>query len=402
MTKLTDKLVKAAPAPPPGRANAITYDGEVKGFGVRVTQRGARSFVLNYRVGGRERRLTIGAYPDWPVAAARDEAKRLKREIDNGRDPLAERQAMREAPTVNDLANRYLAEHAIRKRERSRREDQALIRQWIAPELGSLRVAEIRHADIDGLHRKITASGTATRANRTIALVSRMLTLAIRWEWRVDNPAAGIERNQEQPRVRYLSGDELRRLTAALSAHSHPAAANAVRLLLLTGARRTEVLAATWDQFDLGAGVWTKPSSTLSSDESIASPCRRRRANCSPTCGSRASAGPWPDTNCHICSRPAPATRTWPTSRKVWASICRAAGLSGVRLHDIRHSYASILASAGLSLPVIGALLGHTQASTTQRYAHLFDDPLRAATERVGAVVTGVDKPGDVVPIRRR
>lgn len=403
MTKLTDKLVKAALAPPPGRANAITYDGEVRGFGLRVTQRGARSFILNYRVGGRERRLTIGAHPDWPVAAARDEAKRLKREIDNGRDPLAERQAVREAPTVNDLANRYLAEHAIRKRERSRREDEGLVRQWIIPELGSRKVADARHADIDGLHRKITASGTPTRANRVVALASRMFTLAMRWEWRGDNPAAGIERNHEQPRHRYLSGDELRRLTAALAAHSHKAAANAVRLLLLTGARRGEVLAATWSQFDIAAGVWTKPASNTKQKREhripLSAPVRQLLADMrieaerqaletgrkSPFLfPSRTDAG-------HVAD-----------IKKSWASICKAADLQGVRLHDLRHSYASILASAALSLPVIGALLGHTQASTTQRYAHLFDDPLRTATERVGAVVTGVDKPGDVVPIRRR
>src|SRR5438270_4936795 len=259
--KLTDGFVKSVVAPAGGRAHAIYYDGDVKGFGLRVTKGGARSFVLNYRARGIERRYTIGAYPDWKVAAAREEAKRLKRLVDQGRDPMVERHEERAAPTVNDLVDRYLAEHAPRKRERSRREDESMIAQWIKPELGNKKVADVRHADIERLHRKITAHGTPTRANRTAALLSKMFSLGIRWEMRTDNPARGLERNSEEKRNRYLAGDELRRLTKALTACKDQNAANAIRLLLLTGARRGEVLAASWDQFDLEEGVWTKPSS---------------------------------------------------------------------------------------------------------------------------------------------
>jgi integrase len=402
--KLTDKLAKEAPSPTGPRLNAITYDNEVKGFGLRVTRGGDRAFVLNYRIAGRERRLTIGSYPDWTVVAARNEAKRLKREIDLGRDPLAERIAIRESPTVADLADRFLAEHGPRKRERSRLEDEGLIRQWIRPELGRMKVADIRHADVDALHRKITGRGTLTRANRTVALVSRMFTLAIRWEWRPDNPAAGIERNYEQPRQRYLVGDELRRLTDALSVHPNQQAADAIRLLLLTGARRSEVLAATWDQFDLGDGVWIKPSSHTKQKREhrvpLSAPARQLLAKIKAAVEQRAVE----------TGRASPfvfPARTGPGHmielKTAWATICRVAQLDGVRVHDLRHSYASILASAGLSLPVIGALLGHTQPGTTARYSHLFDDPLRAATERVGAVVTsaaGDKPPAEVIAIK--
>jgi hypothetical protein len=156
----------------------------VKGFGLRVTKAGARAFVLNYRIRGIERRLTIGSFPDWGVSAAREEAKRLKRLVDQGCDPMGERHDERAAPTVNDLADQYLGDHAPRKRERSRREDESLIAQWIRPELGKKKVADVRHGDIEKLHRKITGKGTPIRANRAAALQSKAFSLAIKWEMR--------------------------------------------------------------------------------------------------------------------------------------------------------------------------------------------------------------------------
>jgi integrase len=220
-----------------------------------------------------------------------------------------------------------------------------------------------------------------------------MFSLAVRWEMRDDNPARGIERNNEEKRNRYLVGDELRRLTEALAAYPVQMSANAIRLLLLTGARRGEVLAARWDQLDLDAGIWVKPSSHTK---------QKREHRIPLSAGARlllveikASAG-----SSEFLFPSAQGTAGHLTDiKRAWASICRLAGLTGVRTHDLRHSYASMLASSGLSLPVIGALLGHTQASTTQRYSHLFDDPLRATTDRVGAIVAaaGEDKPAATV-----
>jgi integrase len=388
MNRLTDDFARSVPAPTALKSK-IHYDGAVKGFGLRVTKAGARAFVLNYRADGVERRLTIGSYPDWKVSTARKEAMRLKRLVDQGEDPMGERHEDRAAPTMSDLCDRYLTDHAPRKRETSRREDAALIKRWIKPEFGTRKVSDIRHADVDALHRKITDHGTPTRANRTMALISKMFSLAVRWEMRADNPAKGIERNNEEARHRYLIGDELRRLIDALAAYPNQTSANAIRLLLLTGARRGEVLAARWDQFDLETGVWVKPSSHT----------KQKRLHRIPlSAGARlllveikAAAG----SSEFLFPSSLGTTGHLMDIKRAWASIRKLAGLDGVRTHDLRHSYASILASSGLSLPVIGALLGHTQASTTQRYAHLFDDPLRAATERVGVIVTaaGEDKP---------
>ncbi len=245
--KIADKLVKELQAPK--TSNRITYDTDIKGFGVRVTAADAKAFILNYRAGGRERRITIGAYPVWSVAAAREEAKELKRRVDRGEDPMGERHADRAAPTVKDLSERYIDEHLPKKRPSSRRDDQVMIDQIILPRMGKLRVADVRHADVDRLHREVSKRAPY-RANRCAALLSKMFSLAIKWEMRPDNPAKGIERNQEQKRTRYLLGDELVRLTAALAEHPEQTSANAVRLLLLTGARRGEVLSAIGRTFN--------------------------------------------------------------------------------------------------------------------------------------------------------
>jgi integrase len=381
--RLTDQVIRKLPSPPAGYA--LTWDAEIKGFGVRVTAAGAKSFVLQYRAAGIGRRHTIGSFPDWPTTAAREEAKRLKRIVDTGGDPALDRREQREAPTVADLIERWRTDHAPKKRERSRQEDEGLIRQWIASELGKRKVAEIRCTDIERLHRKITDHGTPVRANRTLILLSKMFALSVRWEMRDDNPVAGIERNHETPRERYLTGDEMERLAAALAGLRNQQAANAIRLLLLTGARRTEVLAATWDQFDLDEGVWAKPSSHTKQKKvhriPLSAPARTLLADMQAASGRSSYLFQGRGSNGHLTS-----------IKKSWATVCQAAGIADAHLHDLRHSYASALASGGQSLPVIGALLGHTQAQTTQRYAHLIDDALREATEKAGAVITGGGK----------
>jgi integrase len=402
--KFDDRLVRELPAPASG--NRITYDRggkePVKGFGIRVTAAGAKSFVLNYTIAGRERRLTIGGYPAWSVAAAREQAKSLRRRVDNGEDPLGAREAERAAATVAELCDRYLADHAARKR--TGKQDRAYIDRFIRPRLGSRKVDSITFTDLDGLHRKLTTASGPYAANRVAALLSKMFALSVRWGMRTDNPAKGIERNHEERRYRYLTGDELRRLTEALAACPSQQAANAVRLLLLTGARRGEVLGATWDQFDLEAGIWIKPSSHTKQKREhrvpLSAPARQLLADIRAAAQQRADEKSWGLSPFVFSARTGEGHMV--EIKTAWAGLCKAAKLDGVRLHDLRHTYASVLASAGLSLPVIGALLGHTQPGTTARYTHLFDDPLRAATERVGAIITGAEKPGgEVVPIGR-
>jgi len=397
--RLTDAIIKGLPVPPTG--NKITYDTDVAGFGIRITKSGARAFVLNYRTrAGRERRYTIGPFgKEWSTAAARTRAAELKRKIEAGADPLADVQSERDAPTVADLCDRYREKHLPKKRPTSQVDDNGMIAQHIRPTLGNRKVASIDFTDIDDLHRKLTRGtkqrrGTPHRANRVVALLSKLFALSIRWGWRADNPVKGVERNPENRRQRYLTEAELERLVQALAAHEDQEAANIVRLLLLSGARRGEVLAARWEDFDLEGGVWTKPGATTKQKTEhrvpLSAPARQLLAELRDTA----------DNNAVYVfpGRGGEGHRT--DLKKPWSAICRQADISGLRLHDLRHSYASFLVSSGLSLPVIGALLGHTQPSTTQRYAHLQDDPLRQATERVGALMTSAGKPGaEIVPL---
>ncbi len=380
--RLTDKLVKSLPPPPKGAT--ITYDADVAGFGARITAGGARALVLNYMCAGRERRMTIGAFPTWSTTAGREQARALRRMIDSGVDPMDEREAQdasavagRMAPTMLDLFNRYDAEHLPRKSPHAAADDRSMWRKIVLPRIGAMKVAAVVHADIDALHAEISKT-RPTRANRVIEVVRKAFSMAIRWGWRADNPASGVNRNQEHKRARYLSAAELIRLSEALATHPERVSANAIRLLMLTGARRNEVLAARWDMFDLDAGVWVKPSAHTKQRKEhrvpLSIPARQllldiRASSASPYVFPGRGDGPLTDI------------------KRTWSAVCAASEVRDCRLHDLRHTYASILASAGLSLPIIGALLGHTQTQTTARYAHLLDDPLRAATERVGAVV---------------
>jgi integrase len=389
--KLTDTIVKDLPTPTIG--NKITYDDAVRGFGVRVTAGGARAFILNYRTtAGRERRFTIGSYPDWKTGPAREEAKDLKKRIDVGEDPMGETEAERAAKTVADMIERFEEEHLPDCRPSTAANYKIIIAKYIKPELKQRKVKDVDYSDIDGLRRKVSKIAPY-QANRTLAVLSKMFSLAIQWRWRTDNPVKGVKRNQENKRRRYLDGDELSRLTEALTAHNDQQAANIVRLLLLTGSRRGEVLAARWDQFDLKAGTWAKPAATTKqkADHSVplSAPARLLLADLKATADE--------DADFVFPSRGESGHRV--EIKKDWAALCKVAKIKNARVHDLRHTFASVLVSGGASLPLVGALLGHTQTQTTARYSHLFDDPLRAATERVGAIVTG--KPsGEIVPMK--
>jgi integrase len=384
--KLTDRLVRALEPPPSadGRGNnRITYDASLPGFGARITSAGAVSFVLNYRrkSDGRERRYTIGAFPAWSVAAARQRAAELRRAIDSGGDPLGELAAERGAPTVADLCERFTAEHLPKLRPSTRGMYRAIIANEIVPALGAMKVAAVEYEHIDRLHAKITKRAPYM-ANRVLTQASKLFALAVLWKMRKDNPVRGVQRNQEHKRRRYLSPHELSRLVKALHEHHNSQAADVLRLLLLTGARKTEVLSATWNQIDLTKGIWTKPAAATKQRTEhtipLSAPARQllekiRKQN---------------ETAKFVF--PGPGPRGYRTSvKRDWAQVCKAAGIPSLRVHDLRHSYASQLASAGVGLHLIGRLLGHTQPQTTHRYAHLLDDPLRQATERVGAVITG-------------
>lgn len=398
-SKLDERAVRTAA--PPAKGSITIWDSDIGGFGLRVyapTRRrpeGLRAFFLNYTALGVERRLTIGEFPTWSALAARAEAKALRRRIDAGEDPARDRREAREAPTVKDLAERYRREYLPRKAPSSQKADWAMIAGEILPGLGERKVAVVHHGDARALHERITASGRPVRANRVIAVLSKMFALSLLPQagesepWRdaaMGNPCKGIERNPEQGRERFFSSGELAALSDALAEHQGPAA-DCLRLILLTGARPGEAMRARWDEF-AEPGVWDKPSAhtkqrrrhrvplSPAAIELIAKIRRKRVDNAEFVFPGRIAGKPLREL------------------RRVWAAVTARAGLKGALVYTLRHSYASVGAGGGLSLQIIGKLLGHTVARTTEKYAHLADDPLREAAAKIGAVIAGAGKAG--------
>jgi integrase len=401
--KLSDRLIKALVSPEAG--NAITYDTEVKGLGIRITAAGAKSFIMNYRnEEGRERRLTIGSYGanQWSLVAARKRAGDLRRKIDRGDDPLAEKMDKRTAPTVSDLCERYEADHLPHKRPSSQSEDRRMITKIILPSIGNQRVASIHTSDIEALH--LSLKDTPYSANRVLALTSKMFSLALKRQkgeaspWRTDNPCKGVERYPEAKRKGYLKAKEIERLVSALINFHNQKFANVIRLCLLTGCRRGEALNARWDQFD--DGIWTKPASTTKQDEDHEVPV----SNATQILLKNILAGATTKDDGHPVSpfvfpgRFSDAPLKW--RQREWDEIRTAAMLPKVRVHDLRHTFASLLASSGKSLTLIGAMLGHSNPLTTHRYAHLYNDPLKEAANSVGDIITGAPS-AEVTPIRK-
>jgi integrase len=402
--RLTDVVVGRLE--PPATGNKITYDAPDKkrkdwipGFGVRVTAAGHKAFVLGYTVrgSGRQRRFTIGGCNHWTTTDARAEAARLRVLIDQGGDPLADIEAEREAPDMAALVARFREEHFPRLRANTSEDYGGMLRNYVLPHFSErMKVADVRFEDIDALHRKITKAGHLHRANRCVALLSKMFALAIHWKMRSDNPAKGIKRNREHARRRYMKANELARIVEALAKFPDQDIADAIRLLLLTGARRNEVLTMKWTDVDLTAGTWSKPPVSVKQDEHhqvpLSAPARQLLADRMARKADSEYVFPGCGGNDHRVD-------FWLT----WQKLCKAAGVAGLRVHDLRHSFASELVSSGASLPLIGSLLGHRNPATTARYSHLYADAQLAAVERVGATVSNAGKPAaEPVPLRGR
>jgi integrase len=219
------------------------------------------------------------------------------------------------------------------------------------------------------------------RGNRVLALASKLFTLAILWQYRADNPAKGVGRNHEEKRERYLGPAELSALLDTLTHWPNATIANIILFALLTGARRSEILGARWAEINLDNGTWTKRAARTKQAKLHVVPLSEAALT---LLRSLPQDGPFVFPN----GAGKPHSDIW----KSWAAICRAAGIAGLRLHDCRHSYASAAINAGLDLPVIGKLLGHTRPATTARYAHLADSVARDATNKVGEIITDASK----------
>ena len=403
--KITKRAVDAL-APKKG-AEVVLWDQEVRGFGIRARVGGAKTYILHYRArtgrGAALRKLTIGKHGSpWTPNMARTEAKRLLGLIASGEDPAERRATERKALTLAELCDLYLAEGATHKKPSTLKADLGRIVHHIKPLLGRVRVDKVARADIERLLIDVKAGKTAAPtegerkpgsiatggsgvAAQCVALMSTLLAFAVARGLRSDNPARGVKKPLARKMERFLSEDEIARLAVALDADSdrtgNPYPAAAIKLLLLTGGRRGEILGLQWQHVDFERQCLRLPDSkTGAKVVYLNAPALEVLAGLSRT-----------ESNPYVIPGKYEVAPIGGID-KVWFRVRAAAGLQGVRLHDLRHSFASMGVAGGLSLPIIGALLGHKHPTTTGRYAHLSADPLRAANDLVGLRIAAAMK----------
>jgi len=368
--------------------DVVVWDNSLPGFGVRVKPSGVRSYIIQYRNRNTSasRRLTIGQHgPLLTFDQAKKQARAMLADAMRGEDPVEIRKTARRAPSITDLAVDYMERHAVpKKRPKSVRDDRAMLDNIILPKLGAKKVDAIGRRDVEAI--QVGMKDRPYQANRVLSLLSKMFNLAIEWKWRPDNPAKGIERYQEQKRERWLSDEELRRLCIVLDEHPNTRAANAVRLQLLTGARLGEVLTSRKEDFDLHREIWTKPSHQTKQKRTEHLPLSAQALILVTLIIETSDAG---SPFLFPGNKPGQPLHE---IKKFWSVVLREAGIVNYRRHDNRHTYASHLVSSGLSLEIVGRLLGHTTATTTKRYAHLADDPLRAATDQFGSKIASFQR----------
>lgn len=387
--KLTKTVV--ANLPTPDKAQAFTWDSVLKGFGVRVSRAGVKTYVVQFKVrGGKERRMAVGRCDRVALDVARREASQLISAADLGSDPAIERREAKNVdadtnPLFKDFATRWLNDVVKQKnRDSTHKHRRLLLENHVQPELGNKHLAEITRRDIEDMHHKVSKKYSVA-ANRAVSLCSAIFTTALRWGLVSENPAIGIERNREHGRERYLSLDEIKALQEALDKSPSQNSADVVRVLMLTGARVGEVLRMRWDHLDLKEGVWVKPAATTKQNKMHRVPLSPPVVDLLKARFQKQQSGKKRDKSEWVF--PGKSKQGHMTTiRTFWAAVCKRTKIKGVRIHDLRHTFASLLVSSGESLPVVGALLGHTQAKTTARYAHLLDDSLRHASDRVAEI----------------
>lgn len=393
----------------PSSKDVFLWDEDVAGFGVRISPAGHKSYEVQYRIPGLGRRgfakrIVLGEHGVLTPEEARRLARRELGKVAHGSDPAADRAARRGAATMNELGASYLKDVGVRHKERTAAEYTRLWNKHVAPALGSRQVAEIASTDIRRLHRSL--SKTPYLANRVLAMLGAFFTYAAKEGIRVphDNPAHEIEFYPEKPRERFLTPKEFGRLGEALAraereglppAPNHkrkpksartakhrpmsadtPIPANpfgvaAIRLLALTGCRENEILSLRWDAVDFERGyLRLSDSKTGKSNRPL-----------SQTAASIIESLPRLEGNPYVLPGAKPGQHLKEIKR-LWYAVRHVAKLHDVRLHDLRHSYASVPATGGESMLVLKTLLGHKRVATTERYAHLGDDPVRRAADR--------------------
>lgn len=406
----------------------IVWDDKISGFGVKITPRGRKSYLMKYRTHeGRQRKPHIGVHGNITCEQARKIAEKWHGRIANNEDPFEEKEESKKSPTISELCERFIKEHAsIHKKASGLELDKTAIRKHIKPRIGNLKTISITKADIQKFH--LNMKDTPAHANRVLRILSKMFNLAEDWGLRPanSNPVKNVERYKEEHRERYLSNQEILCLGRALDkagkiCSESPHFIALVRLLLLTGARLREIMHAKWEWIDWDKSILKLPDSKTG----------KKIIHLSPAVMAVLEATPKIKGNPYIIVGGAEGkplitpTKPWKRIKeaatvdllktsddysiiieKYWKehsafptyeTLCKEAekqglekpvGLTDVRLHDLRHTYASICVTQGMSLQMVSKLLGHARASTSERYAHLAHDPISNAATQVGNLIS--------------
>jgi integrase len=385
--RITKRIVDALPA------ETTIWDTDIAGFGVR-RQRRDKTYSLKCRVNGRQKWITIGKHgAPWTVEMARHEAVRLLGILAGGGDPSETRDRVKRDLTISELCDLYTAENSTLKKDSTLATDKGRIERHIKPLIGKFRCQEVSRANVERMRNDIAAGKTAIdvktgfrgraivrggqgTANKAVSLLGAIFTFAVERDLREGNPVHGVKQYQGKKLERYLSTKEMARLGEALE-QAEANGANiysiaAVRALLLTGARKGEILNLRWSEIDFDQSCLRLPDSKTGA----------KIIPVGPAVLSFLSTLPRIEGNAYVFPGRT-AGRPMVNLTKIWHSIRSEAGLSDVRIHDFRHSFASIGAAGGESLMVIGKVLSHANSATTERYAHLSDDPVKAAARRI-------------------
>lgn len=413
--KITQRAVDAAKTA--GDKPLIIYDEVLTGFGLRVTPAGSKSYFAEYRLRGtgrtgNKKRVNVASHPKTSAEDARTKAKEVLIAADGGNDPIAEREKRKAVPTFADYVDTFMQDEVRPNRSANTATTYDFLLRHAVAELGPLKLDQIDKTKIKALHNKLGKAGKKVTANRVLATISGLYkyadaTGAIGTVPAGFNPVseARVTRHKEEGKERYLSTKELNALGAAIlegetagiawvvdekkpkSKHLpkeknrvtvlDPYSAGALRLLIFTGCRLREILHLKWTEVDIERGVLFLPTSKTGKKTVVLN---------APALSVLSSLGEI-KSGPYVIASPVSKDKPRADLKKPWALVSRRAGIEDVRLHDLRHTHASVAAGLGVPLQIIGKLLGHAQISTTERYAHLASDPVRAASDKTAATL---------------
>ena len=344
------------------------WDTQVRGFGIRITPTGNKTFLIYWRRdNGAQRKKSIGKYGKITIEQARKIAQSFFYKISMGEEPLQKRNDL----SFREYSSMYLDEYSYHhKSPATFMNETYIINNHLLPKFGKKKINDLTRREIEKFLNSFQSHKVLP--NRILSLISHMYTKSIEWGYSKLNPTQGIKKKKEEKRSRYLTRNEINRLLEVLNNFTHKNVSQALKLLLFTGSRKGEVLGAKWSEFDFENTEWVKPMHRTKQRKQERIPLNEEALKVLYELK---------ETRTSIFLFPSPSKKGHLLDIKSsWEHIRREAKLADVRIHDLRHTYASILINNGVSLSIVGKLLGHSNASTTERYAHLNNDTLRRAT----------------------